>query len=391
MSQRPISRSDDLKRLRDEGYDLEIRAGHLLVKQVPYANADKKVERGVLVMPLTLAGEVTTAPDTHVAYFIGAAPCDRNGNRLERIINGSNRQTLAPGLEVDHYFSSKPASGRYEDYCEKVTTYVAILSSPARSLDPDATAQTFPVIEDREGESVFNYIDTASSRARIGAVTPRLEVSRVAIVGLGGTGAYVLDFVAKTPVKEIHLFDGDVFLSHNAFRAPGAAAVEELEPQPKKVAYYAQRYSRMRRGVVPHEYHIDASTAEELRGMDFVFLCMKGGDAKRLVVAKLEEFGIDFVDAGMGVYEVDGSLAGVLRITTSTAGHRDVRGKETMFSDGADDEYARNIQIADLNALSACLAVIRWKKLRGFYLDLEHEHLTTYTIDGNQLANEDKA
>ena len=46
-------------------------------------------------------------------------------------------------------------------------------------------------------------------------------------------------------------------------------------------------------------------------------------------------------------------------------------------------------QIADLNALSAVLAVIKWKKRRGFYADLENEHHTTYTIDGNAITNEE--
>ena len=68
---------------------------------------------------------------------------------------------------------------------------------------------------------------------------------RVAIVGLGGTGSYVLDFVAKTPVQEIHLFDGDEFLTHNAFRAPGAASLEALRRKPKKVDYLAAIYSNM--------------------------------------------------------------------------------------------------------------------------------------------------
>jgi tRNA A37 threonylcarbamoyladenosine dehydratase len=54
----------------------------------------------------------------------------------------------------------------------------------------------------------------------------------------GGTGSYVLDFVAKTPVKEIHLFDGDIFDQHNAFRAPGAPSGEELEQRLKKVAVH---------------------------------------------------------------------------------------------------------------------------------------------------------
>ncbi len=62
------------------------------------------------------------------------------------------------------------------------------------------------------------------------------------------------------------------------------------------------------------------------------------------------------------------------------------------FSDGdGNNEYDKNIQIADLNALNAALAVIKWKKLFGFYLDLDNEHYTTYTVDGNLLLNEDKA
>ena len=43
-----------------------------------------------------------------------------------------------------------------------------------------------------------------------------------------------------------------------------------------------------------------------------------------------------------------------------------------------------------MNALNALLAVIRWKKIVGFYDDLEHEHNTISLIDGNTLINEDK-
>ena len=48
---------------------------------------------------------------------------------------------------------------------------------------------------------------------------------------------------------------------------------------------------------------------------------------------------------------------------------------------------ASNIQIAELNALNAMLAVIKWKKIRGFYCDLEREHHCMYTTDGNALDN----
>jgi hypothetical protein len=38
-------------------------------------------------------------------------------------------------------------------------------------------------------------------------------------------------------------------------------------------------------------------------------------------------------------------------------------------ADDPDDIYRTNIQIGELNALNACLAVIRFKQLRGFYFE----------------------
>jgi hypothetical protein len=199
---------------------------------------------------------------------------------------------------------------------------------------------------------------------------------------------------AKAPVKEIHIFDGDKFLQHNAFRSPGAPWADELRQVPTKVAYFKAIYSKMHRGIIPHEYLIDASNVGELREMEFVFLCIDKGEAKKLIVKKLEEWDIPFIDVGMGIDLTDDALGGILRVTTSTPQKRaHVWEKDRIpFSDGDEnDEYSRNIQIADLNALNAALAVIKWKKLFGFYRDLENEHFSTYTIDGNTLVNEDQS
>jgi hypothetical protein len=297
---------------------------------------------------------------------------------------------LGGGLVVQHSFSSKPNEG-YANYYDKMMTYATILSSPARSLDPNVTATPFPVIEVEEQESVFHYEDTASSRAQIGAVTEKLKVGPIAIVGLGGTGTYVLDSVAKTPVIAIHLFDGDKFSSHNAFRSPGAASIEELRQEPQKVAYFAERYSRMRRNIIPHNEYLNAENVSLLEGMAFVFICLDKGEIKRAIVEKLEALCISFIDVGMGVELVDDALLGILRVTTSTPDKREhVREKNRIaFVDTGDNDYSHNIQIAELNALNASLAVIRWKKLLGFYKDFEQEHFSAYTIDGNHMSNED--
>ncbi len=389
MSQRPIGLSPDLRRLRDEGYDIEIREGYLLIKDVPYVNENREVARGTLVAVLTLSGDITQPPGDHVMYFDGDYPCNKDGSRIAGIQNQSNAQELAKGVLVKHSFSSKPPGGKYSDYYEKVTTYAGILSHPAQALDPRATPKTFPVVTSDEEDSVFQYVDSASSRAGVAQVADKLAGLVIAIVGLGGTGAYILDLVAKTPVREIHLYDGDDFLQHNAFRSPGAASIADLNQHPKKVDYYAGAYSRMRKGVVPHPYHLDGSNADELAASGFVFLSLDGGEAKRSLVTKLQALGIPFVDCGIGVYQVDGKLAGVVRATSSTVQKNDHVQKRISFTDREDNEYARNIQIADLSALNAVLAVIKWKKLCGFYNDLENEHHTTYTIDGNALINEE--
>ncbi len=389
MSQSLISLSPDLSRLQGEGHEVEIRSGHLLLRGIPYVTSERNISRGTLVAELSLAGNVTARPSTHVVMFAGEMPCDQEGRPLTQIHNSSTRRELASGLVIDHTFSSKPSEG-YHDYYEKMTTYAHIVSGPALSINPNLKIQTFSIVEPQGDDSVFKYIDTASSRSGIVAVTDKLAIGAVAIVGLGGTGSYILDLVAKTPVKEIHLFDGDRFGQHNAFRSPGAPSLETLVKAPQKAEYFCNVYSQMRNRIFAHDF-LEESTIDRLRNMDFVFLAVDRGFSRRLVVEKLCEFGVPFIDAGMGVNEVDGSLLGVLRVTTSTVDERSHIHSTIPFSDeNGENEYLRNIQIADLNALNAALAVIKWKKLMGFYTDLESEHSCYYEIDGNSLINENQ-
>ncbi|UYY83058.1 ThiF family adenylyltransferase [Arthrobacter sp. YA7-1] len=394
MSQRLISRNAPLKRLRDEGYEVSVEGGYLVVRHIPYVTQGRTLSYGVMVSALEVSGDTVREPSDHTVRFAGEVPCTGDGSPFNQIINGYVQETVSQDLVAEYSFSSKPASGRYEDYYEKMTTYIRILEGEAHTIDPTATARTHPVISpEEELGSVFRYMDTASSRAGITAITDKLAGHRIGIVGLGGTGSYILDLVAKTPVAEIHLYDRDQLLQHNAFRMPGALSVEELAGSPGKVVHLAASYSKLRSGVVAHECHISDENVGELAKLDFVFLSLTGGEAKRGIVTVLEENHVPFIDCGMGIYEVDGVLAGQLRTTTSTPGFREhVHGLGRIpFSDGEADEYSQNIQIADLNALNASIAVIRWKKFCGFYLDLEGDHHSVYVIDGNHMLNEDKA
>lgn len=316
-------------------------------------------------------------------------PRSADGLPLDNIIIDRTAQDLAPGLRINFTFSSKPPDG-YLDYYEKITSYVRMLQGPAQAIDPGVTAATFAPIEEDAPDSPFVYADSATSRAGIGPISAKLADHRIAIIGVGGTGSYILDLVAKTPVAEIHVFDDDLFLQYNAFRSPGAATMDELAAKELKVERHTRVYGQMHRGVTARAFAITADNVDELSQFDFVFLCIDAGSPKKAIFERLVEGGVPFVDAGLGIEIVDGHLTGSIRVTTHTPGCQEHLDKRVSLADGpTDDAYGSNIQVAELNALNAALAVIRWKKYLGFYADTENEHSTVFAISGNQIVNED--
>jgi len=392
MSHALIDRSADLKRLRDEGYELEVRANHLLVHSVPYVNENKEVALGTLVTELTMSGDITAKPATHVIHFAGVHPCSKDGQKIVQIQHASGTRLLAVGLSIDHSFSNKPAAG-YANYYEKVSRYVEIISSEAKAIDPSVDARTFKLIESEDAGDVFAYLDTASSRAGITAVSQRLASQKIGIIGLGGTGSYVLDLAAKTSVREIHLFDDDLYLQHNAFRSPGAASIEELRRQQAKVEHWQDVYAKMRSGIVAHRMRINEANGHLLDGLDFVFVCVDGGPARKVILDLLRPRAIPFVDAGMGVeLSEDLRLWAVCRVTAGTVGRMEHIGARVPTADpGVDAIYQQNIQIADLNAFNAAMAVIKWKKIAGIYLDEDKEHHSTYSSNLHLLTSEERS
>jgi hypothetical protein len=388
MSSRLINRSKDLLRLRNEGFEVEVRGGHLLVHHIPYVNSGCELKYGTLVSTLRVNNDSTLKPDTHVIHFIGEHPCQIDGMEITYIKNATQTKRLFDNVVINCTFSNKPPQG-YVDYFEKITRYVELISAPAVALDATVTAKTFKVIECDESESVFNYLDTNSSRANIDAINDRFKGHRIGIIGLGGTGSYILDMVAKTPVDEILLFDSDEFLLHNAFRAPGAPSVEVLNQGLKKVDYFTSIYSNMRRRIVPHAVKITSENIELLKGLSFVFISVDSNSARSVIISALLNLEIPFVDVGLGVQVVEDTLSATLRCTTGTPDKSDHLEDRIGSVDAEDDAYASNIQIADLNAMNALLAVLKWKRYIGFYRDLKGEHETSYTVNTGQLLNDE--
>lgn len=393
MSHELFNRSADLQRLREAGYFVQVVGGVLVMREVPYVNSQRQVRRGTLVTTLDLAGDMTRKPESHVMHWAGDFPCTAEGTPIHGIAHQSTETSFGGGISTQHSFSSRPGEQGYPDYYEKMSTYATILAGPATTLEPGVTPRVYLPPAELDSASPFNYLDTASDRVGLGALSERFKGEVVSIIGTGGSGAYILDLVAKTPVSEIRLFDADEFLQHNAFRAPGAPSMADLRAIPLKVDYLAAIYSKMHRGIKPQPTKIEGGNLQLLDGTTFAFLSMDAGEDKIAVVRHLEQLGVPFIDIGMGLELTNGSLGGILRVTTSTPSKREHvhAGRVPFEGGGVNDLYSSNIQVADLNALTAVLAVIKWKKLRRFYRDFENEHHCTYTTDGNLLINGDQA
>jgi hypothetical protein len=389
---RLVRNSADLQRLVNEGYTVRIVNGHLVVDDIPYVDATRTIQWGSFLCPLDLVGEQTSKPSNHVMAFVGSAPCSKDGGEISPGFANpglTHNWTAGPELTPSVGFSQKPRPEGYIDFYEKVTTYAAILIGPAQAIDPKVTPLQGKPFTTDEDDGVFMYLDTFSSRAGITARSKRLELAKVVIVGLGGTGAYILDLLAKTPINNIHLYDGDVFSTHNAFRAPGAATLDRLNARMTKVHHYTTTYSAMRRQIHPHPVNVTDANVAELLDADFVFLAMDSGPDKQVIIRALLTARIPFIDTGVGVSEDVNGIAGQVRVTTALPDANDHVARGGLISIVAGDaaEYDTNLQVAELNMEAAVMAVIRFKKWLGFYADSEGELHSSYRIDTNEILN----
>lgn len=387
MSTAPLARDEDVRRLLDDGHDVSIVGGHLVVKQVPYVTTEKVVAHGFLAYPVTVSGDVVVMDTDHRIWFGGSVPCNELGQPLA--FANAEARVVAPGMDAASFMlSSKPVGG-YPSQHAKVTAYVRMLAHPAMALDDGVTATPGAAWQEVEEDLPFRYRDTATSRAGLNALTRLFREERVAIIGLGGTGAYILDQVAKTPVASVLLIDGDVFDNHNAFRAPGAASLEQLRERPSKVAYFSSMYGQMHTRIATEQAYISHENLDLLDQSTFVFLAMDDATMKPAVAAYLLQRGTPFIDVGMGVEEIDSRLSGLLRVVFADPGEGVDRALSRIPKPAEErDDYGRNIQVADLNALNAMLAIGRWKRHLGFYADGAGEGFATYSMFTNHITNE---
>lgn len=360
--------NEDIERLLQKGYALSVDKNHLVVRDIPYLDDKGELKIGAIVSILVFIDANRVQMQDHQIYFCGGVPYELNRTPIRNLAGGPAKVVLSSeDLVVERSFSNKPTGGKFQDWFEKIESYVTIISGPAMNAY-DVSPYTFRAV-DSNADSVFKFNDTLTTRAEISDLSALLEPDSIAIIGLGGTGAYVLDFLAKTPVKEIRAFDNDCYHVHNAYRSPGRVNQEELGK--KKAEVYKDRYENFRDNINIHSAYITSDSQNELSGISFAFVCVDHGESRSEICNLLIKLGIPFIDVGMGLDRTMGAISGMIRTTFfgSDNGEEILRKGLVPLSDIPDDVYKSNIQISELNALNAALAVIRYKQSKDFYAD----------------------
>lgn len=384
MSTKPINLNEDIQRLINSGYTVAIENSCLIIRDIPYLDESKTVhEDGILL---------DTYPLTDHTFRFNEIPYTTEGKELHVAskINGWN------GIVAKSQLSFKKNDGKsqiaYSDHYDKATYYIKVIEAHAKSVDPNVTARKYrPVDTSKVDDIPFQYQDLNSSRAGINHINEKLKSHKIAIVGLGGTGSYILDLISKSHVAEINIYDDDIFYTHNAFRTPGAANKKVLNNPIPKVSYFNNIYSNMHKGIKVHNYCATPEVVDaEFGNYNFVFVCIDANRKKRKLLLRLIEKDIPFIDCGIAVDEIDGSLNGTIRLTTLTYNKNNHLTQRIHCENAEEGIYNSNIQIAELNALNASLAVIKWKRICGFYHNHSNEHHSTYMFNCNSLSNDEK-
>ena len=394
MSNSPIDRSPDLTSLKVARYPLELRGAYLIIKNVPYLeNAAGQLARADMVTSIEFADNTATAPSDHTVWWTGNPPFRADGSSMESYLScrtWAEGHDIGEGVTAYMQWSRKlVVNGKkraYVDYEEKVTTYIAEVAGQADIKHPGvleaAKTGEAPTIA---LNSRFKYIDTNTYRYGLKGIEQRIENEIVAIVGVGGTGSYLMDILAKTNVKGLHLFDRDVLKQHNAFRMCGAARIEELGGSCSKVEWYRRTYSAIREeGIHVHTEELTGNCKDALAKFTTVFIAVDDLTVRRGLQAACNQLGIYHVSVGIGV-EVEGEtndqLGGNVKVETAFR-PKHPRPIQVPPEERPDQAYGI-VQTAELNMLGAALAVVEWKAKAGIYRNDRPQEMDTVLVSAS--------
>jgi hypothetical protein len=112
------------------------------------------------------------------------------------------------------------------------------------------------------------------------------------------------------------------------------------------------------------------------------------GPSRQLITRHLADKKIPFIDVGMGVDRIPEEVKLIARLRVTAIDNNSKPLLDSLpFADDQEDAVYNNIQVAELNALNAMLAVILFKQKIGFYSEEIAVNALRYVLAWQRLVH----
>ena len=292
---------------------------------------------------------------------------DRSGNELAKGVIGRSNSALVLSIKL---------KGReYENAWEALNNYVMqiytlFLGQSESSGEAAPRPYTFEVLGDQMPEAV-------EWRGLVAQ-------ERVGIIGLGGVGAWISDFVIKSDPQEIHGWDDDCIEPKNILRMPGG-----LDPDVwigrKKAEWFHEIYSVIHANVHGHTVKILPENVKDvIERTTFCFVAVDNADDRMMVCDKLASADIPFVVAGLSLIRKDKRVAVSMRIVTAHVGVPSWREAIPQVGQAGQDDYG-SLDLPDVYSMAAGWSIQSWRKMRGQFWQEQREECLDYSASDQSL------
>ncbi|MDE0408073.1 MAG: ThiF family adenylyltransferase [Alphaproteobacteria bacterium] len=207
---------------------------------------------------------------------------------------------------------------------------------------------------------------------------------RVAIIGLGGVGAWIADFVVKADPWEVHGWDYDCIESKNILRMPGGSDPNVWIGRPK-ADWFQETYSLIHTNV--HGYNVKVvpqNVQEVIEKGTFAFVAVDDADDRMMVCDALAGSGVPFVVVGLSPVRKDKRVKISMRIVTAHVGVSSWRQAIPQVGQAGQDDYG-SVDLPDVYSMAAGWAVQSWRKMRGQFWQKQREECLHYDANDQSL------
>ena len=371
MSATPTSHDGGLDRVVQAGLDYAIEGDTLTVAPVPYRTSDGSVAHGALICHLERQGSRLAPPSDHtVGWVAEGKPHFRDGRVMESLIHNDQPQEWANGERSICGMSRKRHDRGYVDFGEKMVTYARLI---ARQVGDKWSRDTIGSGETREGNNMVDQ-ETGLTRSGVGDMDKLFRQEKIAVIGAGGTGGFIVDMVSKCNVDSIDIYDPDLIDQHTQLRWPGVVGRDVVEQRANKAEYLARVYaSRTNRNIRGHAKRVGKAELTLFSDKTIVFVAIDSGADRRVILSGLAAVGANFIDCGIDLHRGPDGISASTRVVRTFSGDDDATKADlverTPGRDIGEGMYEAAIQTVEINALNATLAVVAWKQGIGFYKD----------------------